>query len=554
MLYNQDNLITQDKIKQLKSLSKAERILATRSHFGYYMVYYMPHYVQSEFAPFHYDMMGDVHDLLNFTIRELAWIMFRESAKTSLAKGLICYLITNRIEPYINVDSYDKENAERVLFDVVQELQSNKRLIEDFGQLYNVKRSAGEATQKRVTNFLTNPVKDSMGRILTPGIRVEAHSTQEPMRGRLSVAARPGFVLLDDFETKKTVASEATTKAIRDHIQEFKGGLDSQRRRVLYLGNYISEYANVQMLMDKEPHDPELRVRVVPIHSGDQPAWPQRYVMTDKEAQATGLVSIEAKKRNMWTPEDGDADFMAEMLCQPIDFATAVFQKHFFQHIEFEEMLKKRLVCYVTMDTPSKREDQAQNNDGDFFGVTINWVDAENKWHFKSYRKRLGPTAIIEEMFSIYAFCLSIGTPPIKMAWEDTAYTRGLEVALRKAMRERNIFLPLYWLSTAGRNKNDRIRTGLLHRYESRSIYHLTNECNDLEGELLRYPKSPFDDTSDSASYQADIAKPPGAEQTAKTNVPNGRIDNNNPYQRRQYSAYEADEQPMEVLHSDIGL
>lgn len=545
------NLITADKIRELKNMPREKRIAATKSHFGYFLAYYLPHYIQCEFAPYHYDMMQDWHDLMDGTIRELAWIMYRESAKTSFAKGGLLYLICFDIEPYLNADAFDSDNSERLLYDVVWELQTNPRIIEDFGQKYNTDRTSSQVTQKRVKNFVTNPVKDEDGRILKLGARVEAHSTQEPVRGRTHGAMRPGFVLLDDFETKKTVASKAATDTVRDHIQEFKGGLDSTRRRVLYLANYISEYANVQMLIDKAEKDPELRVRIVPIWEGGVPTWPQRWCATDKEAAETGKVSIEAKKRSMWTPEEGDADFMAEMECNPIDFTRCVFQKHFFQPITWQALMAKKLACYVTIDTPAKREDQAQSNDGDYFGITINWVDIEGQWNFKAYRKRLSPSAIIEEMFNVYIYLCSVGTPPIKFGWEDTAFTRGLEKSLRDEMRKRLIFLPLMWLSTAGRAKVDRIRTGLLHRYETRVIYHLEGECGDLEGELLRYPKSPNDDCSDSAGYQQDIAKPYGKE-TFVTNEP--IMTRQDPYQRRKFGVYEQDNGPSEVMHSDIGI
>lgn len=532
-------------------MPKEQRILACKLHFGYFLAYYLPHYIQTEFAHYHYDMMQDWHDLMDLKIRELAWIMYRESAKTSFAKGGLLFLICYGIEPYLNADAFDSDNSERVLYDVVWELQTNPRIIEDFGQLYNQERTASQVTQKRVKNFVTNPDTDQDGRILKLGSRVEAHSTQEPVRGRTHGATRPGFVLLDDFETKKTVASKAATDTIREHIQEFKGGLDSSRRRVLYLANYISEYANVQLLIDRAKRDPELRVRIVPIWENGQPTWPQRWAATDEEAAATGKPSIPAKKRSMWTPENGDADFMAEMECQPVDFTRCIFQRHYFQTITWEALIQKKLACYVTIDTPAKREDQAQSNDGDFFGITINWVDQEGRWHFKAYRKRLSPTAIIEEMFNVYLFLANAGTTPIKMGWEDTAFTRGLEPSLRAEMRRRLVFLPLIWLSTQGRAKVDRIRTGLLHRYETRMIYHLVDECSDLEGELLRYPKAPNDDTSDSAGYQQDIAKPYGVDKVAEREL---RTLTNDPYQRRRTSIYENEDSDPEVLHRDIGI
>ncbi len=81
----------------------------------------------------------------------------------------------------------------------------------------------------------------------------------------------------------------------------------------------------------------------------------------------------------------------------------------------------------------------------------------------------------------------------------------------------RQIFLPLMWLKHAGRSKEDRIRTGLLYRYETRSVYHLQGECKDLENELMRFPDADHDDTSDATAYQSDIARPAGTEKPRDT-------------------------------------
>ncbi len=502
----------------LKNSSREARTKAASKHFGYFLTYYLPHYVRSEFSSFHYDMMGDVHDLLDFRIRELAWFMFGESAKTSFAKALILYMIAYDIEPYINADAFDSTNSERVLFDVVWELQKNKRYRDDFGEKYNTARSRDEVTQKRIKDFITNPIRDLENNIVQEGIRVEAHSTQESVRGRVHGAMRPGFVLLDDFETKKTLRSEVSTKQIRTHIQEFKRGLDSRRRRVLYLGNILSEYGNVQSVIERSKTDHELRVRIVPICEGTlmgglhTPSWPERWVLTDKDAEATGKLSIEAKKRSMWTPEEGDFDFQAEMLCQPIDEAKSLFKKDWFMPITWDALMQKKLAAYVTLDTPSRKEDGVVNAGGDFVGFCVNWVDREGKWHIKAWREKLGPTGIIEKMFGVYAFLIQAGTPPIKFGWEDTAFTRGLEPMLRHEQRMRQTFLPLMWLKHEGRSKEDRIRTGLLYRYETRSIYHLQGECSDLENELIRFPDAEHDDTSDATAYQSDIARPAGTE------------------------------------------
>jgi phage terminase large subunit-like protein len=56
--------------------------------------------------------------------------------------------------------------------------------------------------------------------------------------------------------------------------------------------------------------------------------------------------------------------------------------------------------------------------------------------------------------------------------------------------------------------KEIRIR-GLIPRYQTESIYHIVDECNDLESELLMFPKGTHDDCADAAAYQVQIADRP---------------------------------------------
>lgn len=547
--------ITIEQIQALKDLPKDVRKKVCRNNFGLFLTYYFPHYIGYKFAPYHYDMVDDWHDLIDGTITELAWIMYRESAKTSFAKMGFCFLICYDIDPYVNADSYDGDNAERFLFDVAFELQTNKRIIEDFGQLYNTKRDPNQITQKQVKNFVTNPKKNADGHILKLGTRVEAYSTGEPVRGRLSGAMRPGFLVLDDFETKKTIKSVATTLAIRDHMQEFKLGLDSKRMRVLYLGNYISEYANVQMLIDRAKVDPMLRLRLIPVHDGVMPAWDDKYAMDDQTAAQTGKVSLEAKKRQMWTPEEGDTDWNAEMLCLPVDDSKAIFKKEMFQPITMAELAKKGIAwTYVTIDTPSAKEGQVDYND--YVGFCINYVtppkDGKDQWHFKAWREHLGPTGIIDGIVKIIKDLKTQNANLKRIAWEDTAYTRGLETALRAKLKAENITISIHWLKPGGRAKEDRIRTGLLNRYENQMIFHIEtdhNECAALENELLRFPNSQHDDCSDATAYQSDIAKAPGTVESQEEIV---KSTPNAPFQRIKRSAYEDEIEDIHNPYADI--
>lgn len=459
--------------------SKEERHFLVERDFSLFFAYYFVDYVKYGFAPFHFDLFDDVHDLLSDKLRELLWLIFRESAKTSIAKALILYLIVFKKRRYINADSFDKENAERVLFDVVVEMQTNPRIILDFGHLYNQDRDKAQATQKRVNNFVTST-----------GVRVEAHSTGESVRGRIHGHQRPDFLLLDDFETNKTKDSVAHTQQVIAHINEFKAGL-APDAKVLYLGNYITEIGSIQTLIDRSKIDARLRVRNIPVEKEGIIAWPAKYVFTDEEAKGTKKVSLADKKIQL-----GSSVYSAEMLNQPIDEATAVFFKTMFRYRTRAEVDEMKTRKFATVDTALSRGSKS-----DYTGITKNYVNSDNDWHFSSARYRIGPKELIHIIFTLH----NAGFEEIGI--EETAYLEAIKPFFLDECKVRNQYPAIVALSHGGIMKETRIR-GLLPRYEAGTVYHIEGECEDLEMELLRFPRSVHDDVMDSAQYQNKIAKP----------------------------------------------
>lgn len=60
-------------------------LFADPTYFPLFFAYYFPEYIKYPFADFHFRMFADTGRPLRGDIRELAWIMFRESTKTSIA-------------------------------------------------------------------------------------------------------------------------------------------------------------------------------------------------------------------------------------------------------------------------------------------------------------------------------------------------------------------------------------------------------------------------------------------------------------------------------------
>ncbi len=298
----------------------------------YFAIYYFPEYFNYKTPPFHFDFYQDIKDLAAGVLDEAAWIAYRDSAKTSIAKiAFACWLIAFKKKRYINWDSYDSGNAEQALFDITVALQTNKRLISDFGQLYFKKATKdvmSEAKMKRIKSFITEN-----------DVKVEAFSTQESTRGRVYKEQRPDCYILDDLENFKTIDSYPITHKIIKHYDELKSGLAADAC-ILTLGNYITEEGVVSYIMEAIKRNPRGRLRFVPVvDKKGVISWPDKYVKTNAEAAAINAtlpdrrklkISLEAKEASL-----GTKVYQAEMMNNPAHGEDKVFDRD-----RIEEMLK----------------------------------------------------------------------------------------------------------------------------------------------------------------------------------------------------------------------
>lgn len=286
-------------LRLMQKSSRAVRKQIAGRDFKYFALYYFPEFFIYEAAPFHLDMYEDLHKLGRGDFQYLVWVMFRESAKTSIAKMYATWCVCFKKKRYINFDSYEKENAEAALFDIAVWFQTNKRIIKDFGQLYWEEKLLGKKVKvmKRLNTFIT-----------TNKVKFEAFSTQESTRGRIYNHMRPDLFVLDDIETFKTKRSSAITQGIIQHVDEMMAGL-APNASVLFLGNYITESGVVGYLMSKAREDPKFRLRQVnATDRNGKPSWPDKYTKTDAEAAKVNKkiqdpderkVSLESKKRTL---------------------------------------------------------------------------------------------------------------------------------------------------------------------------------------------------------------------------------------------------------------
>lgn len=289
--------------------------------FAYFVFYYFFDFFAYDPAIFHWDFFEDGNRLIAGTIDETAWIAFRESAKTTIAKMFVVWCICYKHKKYIAWDSYDGSNAESALFDVTVILQTNSRILNDFGRLFRKRKR--HKTKDELEDDAPE-MKSTKNFVTTNGIKVRALTTQKSARGYLSGKSRPDMFIFDDIENEITKRSFLITEKIIEHVGVIRGGL-GPTGSVLYLGNYITEEGVVAHVMDGLKDLAGKCVRNIPVIDKltKEPAWPAKYTLTNVQALAYNLnrprehwkISLEKKKADL--NMEGKKVFETEMMNDP---------------------------------------------------------------------------------------------------------------------------------------------------------------------------------------------------------------------------------------------
>ena len=301
---------------------KFRRIIGSKSLFLFGLIYF-PQMFKVKSAPFHkrwckkMDFKKKVaikdsstgkesYQLRKFTY--LILMAFRGSAKTSWAKIKIIRDICYSRRKYIGYVCYELDPAKAALLDIANWLQTNKLIIRDFGNLYYDKDlEKDKSKQKTISNFVT-----------ANGIRVKALSIRKSVRGAVLEFDRPDSYVLDDFENNITKKSALLTRKAIDFFKELFSGM-ADDAEVIFVCNRISDIGSVQFLIDTAEGNADWEFEDVPVYNKKKEIlWPQRFVMTNKEAEEVNKTleipkkSLESIRDNL--NKDGTATFEQEYL------------------------------------------------------------------------------------------------------------------------------------------------------------------------------------------------------------------------------------------------
>jgi predicted phage terminase large subunit-like protein len=216
--------------------------------------FYLPHHFTSALAPFHQAMFEDIEQLVRSEGRQnLLEIVFRGAGKSTidtLATPLWC--ICYGLRHYIPIISDSLDQAKERLQSIKAELESNERILEDFGDLRGARWQEEEI---ETANF----------------IKIKALGQGMKFRGRKYLNFRPDLIILDDIEDKKDVQSEGLRKDLEDWFKSTVMRLGWKDTKILVVGNYLHH----ECLLKTLAKNPTFKSRVVSVVNRQNPLDPE---------------------------------------------------------------------------------------------------------------------------------------------------------------------------------------------------------------------------------------------------------------------------------------
>lgn len=196
----------------------------------------------------------------------------------------------------------------------------------------------------------------------------------------------------------------------------------------------------------------------------------------------------------------GPYDWSALYMGSPILTENQEFKAAWHRYVTEREIEVMNVRRFLTIDTAMSKSNQA-----DFTGFCDNSVNDQNFWHLRAWRLRLGAEELVEALFTLHT-----NNHYEKIGIEKTAYLDGLKPFLDNEQRKRKLFLPIVELKHNQTAKEVRIR-GLIPRYATGSVFHVTGQCDALEEEEFSFPYGVHDDVLDATAYQLQLADAKGS-------------------------------------------
>lgn len=350
-----------------------------------------------------------------------------------------------------------RENAVSFLREIKGHLENNETIAKYYGN--HVSRDAKWTEDAIISAKRTENKKEPS---------IQAAGVGQSLTGQ-----HYDVIYLDDLISQDTIGTKEQIQKSIDWYK-FAYSLLDPGGVVIIVGTRYHDRDLYGYIIKNEAEDFDIQTHTVYREDGS-PLWPERFTPE----------IIEGIKK-----KQGSYIFACQYLNNPVDDETAKFKISNFLYYHEPDLVGKRLRTTMTIDRAYSLAKTA-----DFTGIVIRSIDDQGNWYVRyAKRHKESEGELINNIFALKnLFKVD------KVGVEQKAFTYTLEPSLRAEMRRRGDFFSVVELKAHG-SKEQRIES-LVPMFESHSVFFLHNECNDLEDELLRFPRAEHDDLADALAY-----------------------------------------------------
>lgn len=323
-------------MKYSNEVSRIRREMAKKSLYAFAKTYLSDH-IKHMTSKEHHEIYKELEYAMVHRGTKIAIGGPRGFAKSELANMVYpLYCIVFKIESYIVILSATSAQASVFLQNIRQQLEQNKKLLEDFPELTGPRPSPWTKTE-----------------IQTPtGVRILALGVGQHIRGRKHGNHRPSLTIADDVENRLNTATPEQREKIKAwYTQDILGAGDEKTTHV-FLGTVPHSSCLLAEILSPDVHQSwkKMRYRIIISEPNRQDLWEQCmkiYYGREKYENAVGFEAAkkfyESRRQEMdegavvlWPErwiyfnlriqrEENPLAFAAELQCEPLDPRTSIF-------------------------------------------------------------------------------------------------------------------------------------------------------------------------------------------------------------------------------------
>lgn len=302
---------------------------------------------------FHDELTSYLDDFLNNPTNRIAWSVPRGHAKSTYLSNMYpIFNVVYNLRKFIVIISETQDGAKQFADYVNNQLKTNKKLREDFGELMDENNRGN--------------IKDNAEKFVTKNnIMVAIGSTQKQLRGMRFQNSRPDLIILDDLESEKnTNTPELRDKNLIWYTKTVNPLGDPQKTAFIYMGTLVHPNGLLPYVMNRADFNSKRYSAIVEAPKSDEVIklwneYEETYrdmELSDRKDRAERFYFANQEKMDsevmtLWHDRlpyyklmqekvnVGTRAFNSEYLNLPYSMEDAIFPAHIFTYYDEKDLL-----------------------------------------------------------------------------------------------------------------------------------------------------------------------------------------------------------------------